>query len=217
MNIVIRQEIESDYRIVEELTREAFWNQYFPGCDEHYTAHILRDHPDFIAKLDYVAEVENKIVGNIMYTRSSVIDENDNKIDTITFGPLCVLPEYQRKGIGSALINHTKELAIKNGEKAIIILGDPRNYCKHGFKNSIDYNISNSEGKYPYGQLVLELAPGIFEGKKWKFYYSSVYNIDPKAAEEFDKQFPKKKKEYKPSQELFSISVRAYLGWNNRS
>ena len=211
MDINIRRETKNDHRIVEELTREAFWNLYFPGCDEHYTAHILRDHPDFISELDFVAEVDNKIVGSIMYTRSHVIDENDNKIEILTFGPLCVLPEYQRKGIGTALIKHTKELAIKNGEKAIIILGDPRNYVKHGFKNSIDYNISNSEGKYPYGQLVLELAPGIFDGKKWKFHYSPVYNIDPKAAEEFDKQFPIKKKEYKPSQELFSISVRAFL------
>jgi predicted N-acetyltransferase YhbS len=212
MNIVIRRETESDYRTVEELTREAFWNLYGPGCDEHYTAHILRNHPDFIAELDYVAEVDNKIVGNIMYTRSYVMDENENKIDTITFGPLCVLPEYQRKGVGSQLINFTKELAIKNKTKAIIILGSPHNYCKHGFKNSFDFNISNSEGKYPYGQLVLELEKGVFEGKKWKFYFSSAYILDQKAVEEFDKQFTPKKKEYKPSQEEFSISVRAFLG-----
>lgn len=211
MNIVIRRETESDYRIVEELTREAFWNLYGPGCDEHYTAHILRDHPDFIADMDYVAEVDNKIVGNIMYTTSYVIDENDNKIDTLTFGPLCVLPKYQRKGIGTSLINYTKELALKKKSKAIIILGDPHNYCKHGFKSSRDYMISNSEGKYPYGQLVLELEKGFFEGKKWKFYFSPVYDIDEKAVVEFDKKFPKKKKEFKPSQELFSIAVRAYL------
>jgi predicted N-acetyltransferase YhbS len=211
MDIVIRREKETDYRKVEELTREAFWNLYFPGCDEHYLVHILRNHPDFIPEMDFVAEVNNKIIGNIMYTRSSVVDEDENKIDTITFGPLCVLPEYQRKGVGSALINHTKEIAYKNKSNAIIIHGSPHNYCKHGFKNARDYMISNPEGRYPYGLLVLELEKGIFEGKKWRHHYSSVYNIDSKKVEEFDKQFPLKKKEFKTSQVEFSIAVRAYL------
>jgi len=212
LNITIRRENEKDFRIVEEITREAFWNLNVPGCDEHYLVYILRNHPDFIPEMDYVAEVDNKIVGNIMYTKSYVVDEQNNRLDTLTFGPLCVLPEYQRQGIGTALINFTKDIAIKNKSKAIIILGYPHNYCKHGFKNSIDYNISNSEGKYPYGQLTLELEKGVFQGKKWKFYYSSVYNFDEKAVEEFDNQFPEKIKKYKYSQDEFSIAVRAYLG-----
>jgi predicted N-acetyltransferase YhbS len=212
MNINIRREEETDYRIVEEITREAFWNLNVLGCDEHYLVHCLRKHPDFIPEMDYVAEIDNKVVGNIMYTKSFVIDDNQNKINTITFGPLCVLPEYQRKGIGSALINYTKEIAIRNKLKAIIILGHPHNYCKHGFKNSVDFNISNSEGKFPYGQLVLELEKGIFEGKKWKFYYSSAYELDADEVEIFDNQFPKKNKEYKTSQEEFSIAIRAFLG-----
>lgn len=212
IKIAIRLEEKKDYRIVEELTREAFWNLQVPGCDEHYLAHVIRTHPDFIPEMDYVAEVNNKVVGNIMYTKSFVIDDNDNKIDTLTFGPLCVHPAFQRKGIGTALINHTKEIALKNKEKAIIILGHPHNYCKHGFKNSIDFNISDSDGKYPYGQLVLELEKGVFMGKKWIYNYSSGYHTDEKAAQEFDKKFPPKTKGYQYSQEEFSIAVRAFLG-----
>ena len=155
MNITIRREDEKDYRVVEEITREAFWNLNFPGCDEHYLVHILRDHPDFIPEMDFVAVVDNKVAGNIMYTKSYVADEDNNRLDTLTFGPLCVLPGYQRQGIGTALINHTREIAVNNNSKAIIILGHPHNYCKHGFKNSIDYGISNSEGRYPYVQLFL--------------------------------------------------------------
>ena len=59
---------------------------------------------------------------------------------------------------------------------------------------------------------MLELEKGVFEGKRWIFYYSSAYNLDEKAVEEFDNQFPKKNKEYKSSQEEFSIAIRAYLG-----
>lgn len=212
MKIIIRRENENDHRIVEELTREAFWNLYVPGCDEHYLANILRNHPDFIPELDFVAVVDDKIVGNIMYTKSFVADEKNNRINTLTFGPLCVLPEFQRKGIGSSLINHTKDIAVRNNSKAIIILGSPHNYCKHGFKNSIDFNIGNAQGKFPYGQLVLELQKGVFAGKKWRFHCSAAYDIDAKAAAEFDGQFPLRKKEYKASQEEFSIAVRAFLG-----
>jgi len=212
MEVTIRRENENDYRTVEEMTREAFWNLNVPGCDEHYLVHVIRDHPDFMPEMDFVAEVNNKIVGNIMYSKSCVMDENNNRLETLTFGPLTVLPGYQRQGIGTSLINHTKEIAVKNGAAAIIILGHPHNYCKHGFKNSIDYNISNSEGKYPYGQLVLELKPGVFKGKSWKFYYSKVFDLDQRAVEEFDRQFPEKEKEFRYSQEEFSIAVRAYLG-----
>ncbi len=212
MNLTIRKENINDYRVVEELTREAFWNLNVPGCDEHYLVHILRDHPDFIPEMDFVAEADNRVVGNIMYTGSYVVDETGNRLDTLTFGPLSVLPGYQRQGIGTALINHTKEIAVKNNSKAIIILGHPHNYCKHGFKNSIDYAISSSEGEYPYGQLVLELDKGVFKGKQWKFYYSPVFNLDQKAVDEFDRQFPEKIKEYQYSQQEFSIAVRAHLG-----
>jgi putative acetyltransferase len=211
MNINIRLETENDYRTVEELTREAFWNLYFPGCDEHYLVHVARDHPDFLPEMDFVAEINGKIVGNILYTKSYVLDENGNKMDTLTFGPLCVHPDYQFKGIGTALINHTKEIAIQKKVPAIIILGYPHNYCKHGFKSCVDFNLSDTEGNYPYGQLVLELEKGAFEGKKWTLHLSDVFNIDMEKVEEFDKTFPPKKKEYHYSQEEFSIALRAVL------
>ena len=211
MNIIIRKEKETEYRLVEEITRDTFYNLYFPGCDEHYTTHILRNHPDFIKELSFVAELDNKIIGNIMYTKSYVISEDQQRIETISFGPLCVLPQYQRKGVGTALINYTKEIAVKNKSKAIIIYGNPKNYCKHGFKNGKDYNISNPQGRYPLGLLLLELEKGVFEGRTWKYYYSSAYDIDAKEAEKFDALFPPKKKEWKPSQEEFSIAIRAYL------
>ena len=55
MNILIRNEMEKDFRQVENLTSEAFWNLYIPGCNEHYLVHIMRDHPDFIPELAFVA------------------------------------------------------------------------------------------------------------------------------------------------------------------
>lgn len=211
MDISIRNEIEQDYREVEELTREAFWNLYVQGCDEHYLVHIMRSHPDFLPELDFVAAREDKIVGNIMYTKSYLADETGNKIATITFGPVSVLPAFQRQGVGSALIVHSKQVALEKGYKAIIIYGHPHNYCKHGFKSSKDCHVSDAEGRYPYSLLVLELEKGALEGHNWQYCPSDVYNIDTNAANEYDHLFEYKKKEYKYTQEEFLIACRAYL------
>lgn len=211
MGITVRKEQESDYGMVEDVTREAFWNLYVPGCCEHYLVHVMRDHGDFIKDLDYVALGDKQIVGNIMYTRSKVISEQEEALETITFGPVSVVPEYQRKGVGSLLLQHTIQIAKEKKSKAIIIYGSPKNYCKHGFKSSKDYNISTMEGKYPYGLLVLELEDGVFGNHSWRYQESDVYNIDFSKVEEFDKLFSHKEKGYRYTQEEFKMSCRAYI------
>jgi len=68
----IRLEEPKDYREVEELTREAFWNVYRPGCTEHYVLNQYRTNPDFIPELDFVMEEDNKIIGHIMFSKASL-------------------------------------------------------------------------------------------------------------------------------------------------
>ena len=211
MGIKIRLEEKDDYTKVEELTREAFWNLYRPGCDEHYLVHTMRHHPDFITDLDFVAVKEGMIIGSIMYTKSYVINEQNERIETATFGPLCVHPEFQRMGIGTKLIEYTKKLIIKKGYPAIIILGDPHNYCKHGFKNGKDYNISTFDGKYPLGLLVLELEEGVFQNHQWRFKESDAYDIDSEKVDEYDRMFPEKIKAHKYSQNLFGMMIRSFV------
>jgi predicted N-acetyltransferase YhbS len=126
MDIQIRNETDKDFREVEELTREAFWNLYFPGCNEHYLVHVMRKHQDFIKEMDFVAEFDGKIIGNIMYTKAWLVDENSEEKEIICFGPVSVLPDYQHQGVGSALIKYTKNIALKNGIKGIVIFGNPQ-------------------------------------------------------------------------------------------
>jgi len=211
LDIVIRNEKENDYRAVEELTREAFWNLYVPGCQEHYLVHTMRNHPDFLKELDFVAEIDGKIVGSIMYTKAWLIDEQGEELEIGTFGPISVLPGYQRKGICSALIDHTQKIAIANGVKAIVIFGNPNNNCKHGFKNAKDLNISDMNGNYPHAMLALELEAGALADHQWKYKDSPVYHIDDKDVDEYDTRFKKKEKAYCYTQEIFSISIRSYL------
>ncbi|MFP4520918.1 MAG: GNAT family N-acetyltransferase, partial [Fibrobacterota bacterium] len=112
---------------------------------------------------------------------------------------------------GSALVEHSLKMADNMGYKAVIILGNPDNYCKFGFKNGKDLGVSDPDGKYPYGLLVLELEKGIFGKNKWKYEISPAYNLDPEKTEEFDKGFEEKKKEFRYTQEQFSMAVRAFL------
>lgn len=211
MNITIRPETTEDYRTVEELTREAFWNLYVPGCDEHYLCHILRDHADFMPELDYVAEVDGKVVGSIMYSRSYLIGDGSNRVPIVSFGPLCVHPDYQRKSIGTALIDRTSKIAEGMGFPAILIYGDPHNYCKHGFRNGIDYRVSDMNGDHPLGLLVLELRPGFFGREDWKAKQSDVFVYDGEKALEFDTRFPPKEKRTQYSQVLFGMLIRSFL------
>ncbi len=204
MKITIRNETETDYRAVEELTREAFWNLNFPGCSEHYLIHVLRSHADFIPELDLVAEADGKIVGSIIYSKSKLTDEKGNEKDILTFGPLSVSPEYQRKGIGKALIEHSFIKAAELGYDTVVIFGSPSNYISRGFKSCKKYNVSLN-GYFPTAMLVKELKENALDGRSWNFSESSAFDIDENAAEEFDKTFESKEKVYSKSQEEFFI------------
>lgn len=102
----IRNERTEDLREVEELTRKAFWNVNVPGCCEHYLVHVMRHHPDFIPELDFVLEKGDRVIGNIMYAKAKLVDMDNNEKQILTFGPLSILPEFQRKGYGKALLEY---------------------------------------------------------------------------------------------------------------
>ena len=195
--IEIRNEEERDYKKVEEVTRAAFWNLYVPGCDEHYLTHII--------------EVDGEIVGNIMYTKAKLIDESGEEKDILTFGPVCILPEYQRAGYGKKIIEHSFDKAAALGFDVIVIFGNPGNYVSRGFKSCKKYNICVSDGGYPAAMLVKELKPGALDGRKWIYHQSAVYEIDQEEARRFDDSLEKWEKKHLPCQEEFYILSHAIL------
>lgn len=208
----IRRETEADYRAVEELHRNAFWNVQVPGCSEHYLAHVLRKHPDFIPELDLVYELDGEIVGNVMYTKSELLEESGNSTGILTFGPIGVAPEYQRRGIGKALLEASFDIAAGLGYPAIAIFGDPDNYVARGFRSCKRYNVCLEGDVYPAALLVKELKPGFFDGRKLVFRESPAYEIQERDAEAFDAGFPPKEKAFRPSQETFFILSHSTIG-----
>lgn len=207
----IRNERESDYKIVEDITRKAFYNVYVPGCMEHYLVHIMREHEDFIPELDFVIEVDGQIVGNIMYTKAKLTDEGGTEKEIVTFGPVSILPKYQRKGYGKMLIEHSLKRAAELGYEAVVIMGSPANYVGSGFQCCRKYNICVEKEKYPAAMLVKELKPGALDGRLWFYSDSPVMNVDEREAQAFDDGLEKMEKKWMPSQEAFYIMSHAFV------
>ena len=122
-NITIRLERESDHRTVENLTREAFWNVYQPGCTEHYVLHCYRRNPDFIPELDFVMETDGVLMGHVMFSKAEIIADDGRNIP-MTFGPISIHPDFQRRGYGKILLDYALEKAAQMGVGAVCMEGN---------------------------------------------------------------------------------------------
>lgn len=209
--MIIRNEEKRDYKIVESMTRKAFYNLYIPGCVEHYLVHRMREHQDFIKELDFVIELDGQIIGNIMYTKARLIDEGGKEKEILTFGPICIDKGYQRKGFGKRLMEHSFERGIELGYDAIVIFGSPVNYVSRGFKSCKKYNVSLENGKYPAAMMVKELIPNVFDGRRWFYKESPVMAIDEEEARQYDSALEKIEKKYQSSQDEFYIMSHAFV------
>ena len=205
MDLIIRNEKVNEYRTVEELTREAFWNLYVPGCNEHFVLHNIRGSTDFIPDLDFVAQRDGRIVGHIIYTRGIIKDKQGAENEVISFGPVSVLPAFQKQGVGSALIFHTINIAKAMGYPAIFIYGDPRYYCRFGFRCAEKYDIKTADGKFAIALLALELRQNVLINMTGRFIESTAYEVDERKFEEYDNTFPYKEKTETDSQREFRI------------
>ena len=200
MDIKIRREEERDYRRVEEITRAAFG---YPdrikrgqiGCPyEHWMVHELR-HRDGIPELSLVALVESEtVVGHIICSKA-VVKKDTLALPVLNFGPLSVLPEYQRKGVGKALVREMIERAKELGYGAIVFFGRPEYYPQFGFKEAAEFGIYDSEGyNYP-AFMAMELREGHLKDIcGGRYFESDIYNdkLNRETVREFDSEFMKK-------------------------
>lgn len=195
--MIIRIEEKKDNFVVENLTREAFWNIYNPGCVEHYLVHQARFSSSFLKDLSLVVEIKGQVVAHIMYSKVKIINDIEERHDFLCFGPVSVLPEYQNQGIGMNLINYSLKRAEELGYKAVFITGDPNYYKRFGFVPCSSYNIflEKEEEDAPYF-MVKELKKDSLRSVKGKLIFPKFYYPNEKDVEDFDKNFPKKIKNF---------------------
>lgn len=185
-----RLEEQADYREVENLTREAFWDVYTPGCSEHFVLHKLRESGAFIRELDYVAEADGRIIGNIAY--SKVFSNKEMCSEIIAFGPLSVHPDYQGQGIGRELVAFTLKKAEELGYKAVMITGNPEYYRRFGFAPAAQYEIylpGMKREKENDFFMVMELEEGYLKGHGGIYDFDKCFYAEAEEAEIFDKVF----------------------------
>src|SRR5664279_4869472 len=95
---------KNDYFETENLTREAFWDVYKPGCSEHLVVRNMRNATCYIGELSYVCETQSKKIAGAIYCSETVIQDGETRHTVVCVGPVGVLPEEQKKGIGKKLL-----------------------------------------------------------------------------------------------------------------
>ncbi len=199
----IRLEKEEDYRAVENLVRESFWNVYRPGCSEHYVIHVLRDDSDFIKELDFVMEQEGKLIGQNMFMKTIIEADDGRIIPVLTMGPIGITPELKRKGYGKAILDYSLEKATEMGFGAVLFEGNIDFYGKSGFTFAREFGIRYHDLPADADDsffLCKELIPGYLNDVTGIYQTPQGYYVDDADVEEFDKEFPPKEKLKLPGQ-----------------
>lgn len=202
-DIVIRLEKKEEYREVENMVRESFWNVYRPGCFEHYVLHQLRNDPAFVPQLDFVMELDGKLIGQNMFMRANIKTDDGRNIPIMTMGPICITPDLKRKGYGKILLDYSLEKAKELGCGAVCFEGNIDFYGKSGFTYASEFGIRYHglpEGEDASFFLCKELIPGYLNGITGEYATPQGYFVDEAEVEKFDKEFPIKEKLKLPGQ-----------------
>ena len=200
---MISLEEKKDYRAVENLVRESFWNVYTPGCAEHYVIHVLRDDPAFIPELDFVMEQDGRLIGQNMFMKTVIETDAGRVIDVLTMGPIGIAPELKRRGYGKILLDYSLEKAAGMGFGAVLFEGNIGFYGKSGFDYASRFGIRYHDLPEDADSsffLCRELIPGYLDGITGVYQTPQGYYVKDEDVEEFDKNFPPKKKLKLPGQ-----------------
>ena len=202
-SFIIRLEKPEDYREVENLVRESFWNVYRPGCSEHYVIHVLRDDPAFVKELDFIMEQNGQLIGQNIFMKTVIEADDGRVIPVLTMGPIGIIPELKRRGYGKKLLDYSLAKATEMGFGAVLFEGNIGFYGKSGFDYARNFGIRYHdlpEGADDSFFLCKELIQGYLDGVTGVYQTPQGYYVDDADVEIFDKGFPPKEKLKLPGQ-----------------
>jgi putative acetyltransferase len=167
----IRKETEKDYSSVRKVNESAFETN-----EEADLVDNLRKNLNYIPELSLVAEDNGEAVGHILFTPLTIINsEVDHKL--LALAPMAVLPKYQKKGIGSALIKAGFEKAQELGYKVIIVLGHPDYYPRFGFIPAEQFDIHPPLEEWKEAFFAIKLEKGSLKNISGTVSYLPEFGI----------------------------------------
>jgi putative acetyltransferase len=167
--LAIRPERPVDHAAIRRVNDAAFGR---PA--EGALVDALRLSPTFIPELSLVAEQGAEIVGHILFTRLTVADAGVAR-PALGLAPMAVLPAFQNRGIGSALVRRGLEDARQLGHRVVIVLGHPRYYPRFGFQVARSFGIRSPFGGPDEAFLALALQPGALDGVRGEAQYPPAF------------------------------------------
>ncbi len=207
-----RLETKRDYDEMERLTRDAFWDVYRPGCDEHYLLHTMRDAACYIPELSFLSvtpegelapegelEPEGELAGGIYCTETIIRDGTTDHV-VVCIGPIAVLPAYQRRGIGQKLLDLACKRAGELGYPCAVLFGNPGYYHRAGFTDAKNFGIHLGDGSDLDAFMCRPIDREKLTGVRGNYQEDPVFSIDQTAMEKFDKRFPPREKHVLPTQ-----------------
>ena len=174
---LIRQETAEDYRAVHDLIQRAFAPLAESDHDEHRLVERLRQSKAFIPQLSLVATTEKGLpVGHILLTEAHIVSDKQRTL-SLAVAPLSVSPEWQRQGIGSALLREAHRRAADLGYGSALLLGHPDYYPRFGYRPASHYNI-----RFPFDVpdeycMAIELQPNALQRIAGTVEYAPEFGI----------------------------------------
>lgn len=167
----IRPETSDDVDAIREVNRLAFG-----GDDEARLVDLLRSSGDVLVSL--VAVAENRVIGDILFS-PLVIETPEGEILGAALAPLAVTPEWQRRGVGSALVRAGLEECRRQEFGAVIVLGHPEYYPRFGFSPDLARALRSPFGEQGDAWMALELVPGSLSTVSGLVRYADAFKMLP--------------------------------------
>jgi predicted N-acetyltransferase YhbS len=151
--LIIRPEKPAEFPAVYDLVKASFKTARVSNGKEQDYVNDLRTSLNYIPQLALVAEEDEKIIGHIMLTKTYVM--GTQKYEAVMIAPLCVAPNHQNQGVGTALVKKSFQLAKANGYRAVFVVGDPAYYGRFGFRPTAQFGIKHFPEENPDQNLMV--------------------------------------------------------------
>jgi putative acetyltransferase len=171
LKITIRAEDESDQAAIRGVNDLAFGRPE-EGC----LVDNLRQLPEFEPRLSLVAELDQEIVGHVLFFPIYIHAEDREEYPCLSLGPIAVLPMFQKQGIGGKLIRAGHRAALDLDYTAVLLLGHPEYYPRFGYQPAKFWKIINPWQIMGEPWMAIELVEGALRGKAGLAVYPEAYN-----------------------------------------